>query len=73
MTHGAAADKLTKLSDTLLKNAEDLRHQYLGAYFISDARIFLSTNELATKTAQFMLATGLLSQFAGFKTLSPLE
>jgi hypothetical protein len=51
----------------------DLRGQYLGTDSISDARIFLSHTELTSKTAKFMLATGLLGQFAGFKTLSPLE
>jgi hypothetical protein len=50
-----------------------LREQYLGTDSISDARIFLSDTELTSKTAKFMLATGLLGQFAGFKTLSPLE
>jgi hypothetical protein len=52
---------------------EDTRFKYLGAS-VRDARIFLRDLELIPKTVKFMLATGLLNQFACYtKTLSPLE
>jgi hypothetical protein len=47
---------------------------YLGASFVKDARIFLRDLELIPKTVKFMLATGLLDQFASHtKTLSPMD
>ena len=53
---------------------EDTRFTYLGASFVRDARIFLRDLELIPKTVKFMLATGLLDQFARYtKTLSPLD
>jgi len=53
---------------------EDTRYTYLGASYVRDARLFLKDQELIPKTVKFMLATGLLDQFASYtKTLSPLE
>jgi ribonuclease HI len=53
---------------------EDTRSTYLGTSFVRDARLFLRDTELIPKTVKFMLATGLLDQFASYaKTLSPLE
>lgn len=53
---------------------EDTRFTYLGASFVRDARIFLRDLELIPKTVKFMLATGLLDQFASYtKTLSPMD
>jgi hypothetical protein len=47
---------------------------YLGTTFVRDARLFLRDIELIPKTVKFMLATGLLDQFASHtKTLSPLH
>jgi len=52
---------------------EDTRFTYLGASYVRDGRVFLRDTELIPKTVKFMLATGLLGQFASFtKTLSPL-
>jgi hypothetical protein len=52
---------------------EDTRYTYLGTSYVRDARIFLRDLQLIPKTVAFMLATGLLDQFASFtKTLSPL-
>ena len=53
---------------------EDTRFMYLGKSITRDARLFLRDTELIPKTVKFMLATGLLDQFASYtKTLSPLE
>jgi hypothetical protein len=53
---------------------EDTRYTYLGASFVRDARLFLRDTKLIPKTVRFMLATGLLDQFASYaKTLLPLE
>ena len=52
----------------------DTRFRYLGSEFVRDGRVYLSDPELIPKTVTFMLATGLLDQFASYtKTLSPLE
>jgi len=52
---------------------EDTRFTYLGASYVRDGRVFLRDTELIPKTVKFVLATGLLGQFAGLtKTLSPL-
>jgi hypothetical protein len=46
----------------------------LGKSRIRDARLFLRDTELIPKTVRFMLAIGLLDEFASYaKTLSPLE
>ena len=67
--HGAAED--------IIKNYKYLKNThftYLGRSFIRDARLFFRDTELIPKTVRFILATGLLDQFATFtKTLSPLE
>jgi hypothetical protein len=56
------------------KYFEDTRYTYLGASFVRDARLFLRDTKLIPKTVRFMLATGLLDQFASYaKTLLPLE
>jgi hypothetical protein len=53
---------------------EDTRFTYLGKSIVRDARLFLRDTKLIPKTVKFMLATGLLDQFASYtKTLSPLE
>ncbi len=53
---------------------DDTRFTYLGASFVRDARLSLRDTVLIPKTFKFMLATGLLDQFASYaKTLSPLE
>ena len=52
---------------------EDTRFTFLGTSYVRDARVFLRDSELIPKTVRFILATGLLDQFAKFaKTLSPL-
>jgi hypothetical protein len=53
---------------------EDTRFTYLRASYVRDAKLFLRDTTLISKTVKFMLATGLLDQFASYiKTLSPLE
>jgi hypothetical protein len=53
---------------------EDTRFTYLGKNIIGDARPFLRDTEPIPKTVKFMLANGLLDQFANYaKTLSLLE
>jgi hypothetical protein len=49
---------------------EDTRFTYLGAIYVRDARIFLRDTELIQKTVKFMLATGLLGQFASLARYS---
>lgn len=51
----------------------DIRKDYLGSEVVQDARIFLRDPKLIHRTVSFMLATGLLDQFASYtKTISPL-
>jgi hypothetical protein len=49
---------------------EDTRFTYLGVGYVRDARIFLRDTELIHKTVKFMLATGLLGQFASLARYS---
>ncbi|KAH8814274.1 hypothetical protein F5882DRAFT_390110 [Hyaloscypha sp. PMI_1271] len=53
---------------------EETRFTYLWKSIVRDARLFLRDTELIPKTVKFMLATGLLDQFASFTmTLSSLD
>lgn len=53
---------------------EQERLDYLGVDYVRDARVFLTDSELIPKIVAFILATGLLDQFAKYaKTFSPLE